>query len=258
MKYLFALVFAALFSFTIFDEEKLAGGRVMAADLDNTGNAYFVDSAYRIQKRMPGKKNAMFSLTNYGENIIIDASNPVEIFAFYANSGFVLVFDNNLNPSREINLFNQNTLAPSAFGRANDGNIWVFDNRSGTLKKFDLKANLLQESVVLVNGIKPTATVNRIIDNGETVAFLAPDSSIQLLNPNLFIGNTIKGPFRKLLAVNGNSVLADNGKAVLRISFGSKLTRTDTVHRYEPNEEVMAMQNGKMLIRTAQGLFLRP
>lgn len=241
-------------------ETRLTAGRIIAADMDVAGNAYFVDSAYRIHKHNGKQITQVFSLSNYGENLLLDASNPVEIFVFYANSGLAVVLDNNLNPGKEISLFAENTLAPAAFGRANDGNILLYDYRSGTLKMFGLKANLIQESNVSMKEIVRPVKMSRIWDNGRIIAFVAPDSSIQVFNPNLNLVRIIAGKYNSISGLQGDNVLADNGKEILSIPVTYKNPESDikTVLQYQPGEEVLTLNNGRVLIKTTQGLFLRP
>lgn len=240
---------------------KIYSGRVAAADMDNRGRVYFIDSAYQLCKYENGAVTGRFSLTNYGEEALIDASNPVEIFVFYRNSGFVLITDNQLNPVREINLFESNNLSPGGFGRANDGNIWLLDDNTATLKKFDRSGRMIQESLMLGQALNSGRSVTPVYDNGAHIALTMPDSSTVLLNPNLSVVRTWPANQGKIIEIADGKLFFSQDHCLVYQNTdrgAGRLKTTDTVACFGQDQEALTMHAGRILLKSAQGLFLQP
>lgn len=231
-----------------------------AADMDNKGRVYCIDSAYQLCRLENGSVTARYSLTNYGEEALIDASNPVEIFIFYRNSGYVLITDNQLNPVREINLFESANLSPGGFGRANDGNIWILDDNTATLKKFDRSGRLIQESLMLGQALNTGRSTTPIYDNGAYIALTMPDSSTVLLNPNLSILKSWPSSSGKIVELTDGKLCFSRGVCLVQQNAdrGPEGLKTgDTVACFDNKQEPVTLHAGKILLKSPKGLFLQ-
>lgn len=236
--------------------DSIIGNNVICADLDIKGNIYFIDSGYEICKISKGVVANRYSLTNYGEGPVIDASNPLEVFVFYENSGIVLILDNNLNPVQEIHLYASNNLRVLAFGRANDGKIWVYDGNSYTLKKFDRTAGLVAETVILNKGkeqlagcLRHTETegVKRVFDNGEYVVFQPSRNNILALNNNLkVVFNQLSKT--KLMGLEGMQIMQQDSTNLIESNITTKDKSAKKQLKTGINGEVLCAVKGKILV----------
>lgn len=221
---------------------------VICADLDIKGNIYFIDSSYNICKTTNGVITNRFSLTNYGEGPSIDASNPLEVFVFYENSGIVLILDNQLNPSHQINLYNNNNLKALAFGRSNDGHVWIYDGNTSTLKKFDRSGQVIAESVMLNKAREQnTNGVKKIYDNGSLIAFQTNNKNLLVLNKNIKLVLN-KETQLKLVGLEGYGVLQQDKTDLVKTEINNKPKGLNNTIKSNISGEIICAVNGKMLL----------
>lgn len=180
-------------------EVKIIKTHIVCAELGGNGNVYFVDDKLNLCLAKRGTDSIKkFSVANYGSNPVIDAGNPLEIFVFFATTGKIVVFDNQLNVQQELNMYANGYMQPLAFGRANDGNAWLLDNNTRTLKKFSRQGELLTESVILKNWTADESQTTRIFDNGSRIALADADGKIYAFNQNLFLETIVEGNYTLL------------------------------------------------------------
>ncbi|MBL7810883.1 MAG: hypothetical protein JNL57_01550 [Bacteroidetes bacterium] len=238
-------------------------GRYIAADIDPQGNVYYIDSAYTIEKYVPGKGVvARQSLLRYGSGAILDVSNPVEPFVFYPVSGYLLVLDNQLNLQNETNLLEGENMAPAAFGRSNDGQIWIYDDNSHTLKKLNRQGEKLQESIWLEDASHEQGEgCNRIIDNGINIFLMTGGETLQVLDANLnrkYRGvrsrKTLVGLLDGAPLLGVDSIVCKEAWDPARAFMG---LRPDTAVKLSQGEIPLAIKSGNTLFSSGQTLFLR-
>ena len=239
----------------------LEKGRVVAADLDVQGNVYFLDSAYQLCKTGTQKAKICNAVGTYGEEAIIDADNPLEPMVFFQNSGILVINDNNLNQVATINLFADNNLKPGGFGRANDGNIWIFDDNSSTLKKIDRSGNIILESMVLCEkGNKPRKP-SQVYDNGLMLALTLPNQSIVVMDANLNTMATLPANQGRMVDIAGKRIVLQKD-SVLYLTETFQLGKKQPSKReatvwMESDSRALAMRGKKTLILNNKGLILR-
>lgn len=250
---------AALFVSAGLGIEPVVQGRIPAADMDATGKVYYIDSSYQLNRFVPGNKLPGISMVSYGEEMLLDAGNPVELFIFYQNSGYVIITDNNLNPVKEFNLYSQ-SLSPGGFGRSNDGSVWVLDDNTATLKKYNRSGELLQESLVLGQIRNRGRKAARIFDNGAFITVTLADSSTAVLNANLNISGILPATEGYCVGTGRNGMYMQTaGTIVLRPYPGTNNPQTtvDTLCTIPAQMEVISVRNRRLLMRSEKGLYLK-
>lgn len=230
------------------------------ADIDVNGNIYFIDSSYTIQKRnTSGLILSRQSLLSYGEGASIDASNPIEIFVFYPNSGFLLILDNNLNITKEINLSTQGPMQAASFGRANDGNIWVYDKNTHTVKKIDRRGETLMESMIIEGDESAGNGAGRVFDNGNQICFTTGNTRLVILDANAQIKYNKTIRTGKVLGFQKMRVLSVQDTFIVAMTWkpetGQLRAKQDTIASFGIETTPIAQSNGKVLYRGPKGLF---
>jgi hypothetical protein len=132
------------------NETLVLSRETLAFSLDIHGNVYVIDSKLNFIKRSAeGDTLRMISVLNQGSQPILDVSNPLEVFIYFASTGRIAWYDNQLNPGGTLDIFATGINNIGGFGRANDGNIWLFDNNKGILKRVNREGEIIEESLML-------------------------------------------------------------------------------------------------------------
>lgn len=201
-----------------FSHEIALHTQAVVSDIDLNGNVYAVTAELDLVKFEPDKSTTpvrKISVANFGMDPLLDATNPLEIFLFYPSTGKVYWLDNQLNFRGQLDIFAAGIIQPIAFGRANDGNIWVFDQNTQTLKKLDRNSGDMVQESVLISGVQAKGSL-RIYDNGYWVVFQDFGKHVFTFDQNLvaYGGKTTEA---KLMGLNKD----------LCIMFGNLITRCD-------------------------------
>lgn len=204
--------------------------RFKTAELDVNGNVYAVDDRLNLCVCRNGTDTfKRISVSNFGNDPLIDASNPLEIFVFFPSNGKVVIFDNQLNVQQELNIYAGGYLQPAAFGRANDGNIWLIDQNSSTLKKLSRSGDLLNESVILRN-FNAGREAGKIYDNGNMVVSADAGGQVFEFNQNLVLENSWKSRGR-LIGLEGDKLWFEGSQMLLsRTRPFNQPAKGDTLH----------------------------
>lgn len=197
------------------------GVNVVTADLDVASNIYLLtDKQVLIKYNAKGDSLRAVSCAQYGTEAMIDASNPLEVMVFFTLTGKVVVYDNQLNTISETEIFENNpSLLPSAFGRSSDGNIWLLDKSTRTLKKFDKQGKVIQESMQLME-YRFSDTINRICDQGTLVLLSDGQNYLWQYGQSLSLIKKIKKKHTRLLGFSGNTyVFVNKENTVVRYNL---------------------------------------
>lgn len=151
-----------------------------------------------------GKILANTNIKVFGNIASVDASNPFEIYVFYADQNKLLLLDNLLNQMAIIDLEYLQISQIACLSRSFDNQIWLFDAADFSLKKYSKDLKLMLESasfsvLPIVGNIFPTTIAD--------------------YNPNIFI-------------LNKGSILQFD-------IFGNfyKTVLTDSVENFQINDE---------------------
>ncbi len=122
-------------------------GKYSTFTTDKMGNTFMVNTT----NELIAFNNHFDSVASYknisaGNLSLIDASNPLQILAYYNESGTMVLLDRQLNLINSISLSQFNIQKVNAITRSYDNNYWLFDEWDNKLKKIDDKGNVLSES----------------------------------------------------------------------------------------------------------------
>lgn len=204
-------ILACCFGTGVLNAKPIKGINVVTADLDVASNIYLLtDKQVLIKYNAKGDSLKAVSCAQYGTEAMIDASNPLEVMVFFLLTGKVVVYDNQLNTISETEIFESNpSLLPSAFGRSSDGNIWLLDKSTRTLKKFDKQGKVVQESLQLME-YNFSDTINRICDQGTLVLLSDGQNCLWQFGQSLSLIKKIKKKHTRLLGFSGNTCVFVN------------------------------------------------
>ncbi len=206
----------------------------LAFAVDIQDNIYVIDNKLNLIKRnAAGDTIRMISALNQGSEPIIDASNPLEIFVYFTTTGRVVWYDNQLNPGGSLDLFAAGLNNIGGFGRANDGNIWVFDNNKGILKKLNREGNLLEQSLMLQG---QSAATSIILDNGKEI-LVSCSEGLHVLSNNLVLLRTVSRT-RTPLGWSQDNIVSCDSLCVYQ-SQGVSVLREDTLLCVEKPKKIL-------------------
>lgn len=127
-----------------------------------------------------GKILANTNIKVFGNIASIDASNPFEIYIFYADQNKLLLLDNLLNQMAIVDLEYLEISQIACLSRSFDNQIWLFDAADFSLKKYSKDLKLMLESasfsvLPIAGNIFPTF----ITDNNPSIFILNKGSILQ-------------------------------------------------------------------------------
>ena len=106
---------------------------------DALGNTYVVRGSEIVKYNEKGAICCTFSDRNYGVVTSIDTRDPLRTLLFYKPFGIVRLLDNNLTEQATINLSSLNISDPLVVCGSEIQGIWVYDNATSRLYKFNSK-----------------------------------------------------------------------------------------------------------------------
>lgn len=114
---------------------------------DKLLNVYVITARGEFVKYTPeGKEIARYNNFSLGNPSLVDATNPFQILLYFPEFMTVVTLDNTLNEAARYELFDLNVSEVDALCFANDGNVWLYDPTTFTLKKIDRNSKVLLES----------------------------------------------------------------------------------------------------------------
>lgn len=219
---------------------------VHRSDIDNFSNIYHFNTNQEIEKQTIGDLNTQkFSLSNYGNDPIVDASFPLEIALFFYKNGSLVLLDNQMNILSEHNMYKINPMSVSHFGRSIEGLYWIFNQNTKTLQKISPEGKLITQSNVLPN-IESNG-IQRIYDLGREI-YIQNGTDLIGFTPNLKYLNTEKNAFM----IRSYKFPAKVVDGTLSFSFAKKTYKRSFSFDSIPigisqNNYVLQTQNGLIL-----------
>lgn len=232
-------------------------GDYISETIDVDGRVYAINSKLTLFKiGTAGDTLKTISLANHGMDPIIDASNPLELVVFFPSTGKVVWFDNQLNEQGSTDLYENDITGPVAFGRSNDGKIWVFDNNSKTLKKLSKKCLILQESVQ-IPFYHAGKLVTRIFDDGDLIVFNDGNNEVVVFDRNL-VRQRANSIGKAIVGFNSGHVYCSDSGLLLQVDLSiDKFYRKDTLYFGKNREQIVATNGSSLLIADSMGLLLK-
>ncbi|MGG9971029.1 hypothetical protein ACQ33O_04465 [Ferruginibacter sp. SUN002] len=150
---------------------KIIPGEFAYFTVDNLNNIYLVNNSNQLKKlNSNGDSVGVFNdVRKYGKLTSIDATNPLKLLLYYQNFSTIVVLDRFLNKRNTINLRRENIFKVKAITTSYDGNIWLFDEGDGKLKKIDDNGDVLSETIDFRQIFDTLPAPEKIIDRDNFV-----------------------------------------------------------------------------------------
>ncbi|MDQ2752954.1 MAG: hypothetical protein M3R72_08020 [Bacteroidota bacterium] len=134
---------------------------------DNLENVYLISSSANGLKKIDsgGDSIATFNNIRYGNIYSLDVTNPLKILVFYKDFSTIVILDRFLASRATIDLRKLDITQVKAVAQSYDGNIWLYDEGEGKIKKIDENNNVLLESSDLRLVFDDSLNPQKIIDN---------------------------------------------------------------------------------------------
>lgn len=237
-------------------DEITISGNFNAAVTDGEGRIYAINSKLTLQKfSNQGLLLRSISVVNHGSDPVLDASNPLEIFAYFGSTGKAVWFDNQLNEQSSLELFGLSISKPVAFGRANDGLLWVFDDNSKTLKKLGRNGSLINESIVL-SGYRPSTTTVPVFDDGNNIVFNDAQKNVYIFDRNLVLLKTDIKSMTALGIQSGTITGETNGYLVSQKVSDDAVAEKEILWGPLQSKQIISLSGQHLLCKDSAGLQL--
>src|SRR4051812_7176206 len=135
---------------------------------DNLQNIYLVAANTNQVKKVNsnGDSVAVFNIsTRFGKVYSMDVSNPLKVLVYYKDFATVMLLDRFFAIRTIVDLRKLGITQVKAVALSYDGNIWLYDEGEGKLKKIDESGNVLVESADLRLIFNDVINPVKIIDN---------------------------------------------------------------------------------------------
>ena len=116
----------------------------------SNSNFYLINNS--IVNKTP-ESTYTYNNINLGELYKIDLFNPLQIKLFYKDQNSIVILDNKLSEIKKINFnYSDPLINVVAFSSANENNIWVFDEISMRLKKYNYIKDSFEKIDIPIEG----------------------------------------------------------------------------------------------------------
>jgi len=116
---------------------------------DKLLNVFVITERGELVKYTPeGEEKFRYNNFSLGNPTLADATNPFQILLYYPEFQTIVTLDNTLNEAARYELFDLQVNEVEALCFANDGNVWLYDPITFTLKKIDRNGKILLESEI--------------------------------------------------------------------------------------------------------------
>ena len=135
---------------------------------DNLQNIYLISSATNQIKKLDndGDSIAVFNNTiRYGKIYSLDVTNPLKVLVYYKGFSTLVILDRFLATRTTIDFRKLGITQVKAVSQSYDGNVWLYDEGEGKIKKIDENNNVLLESADLRLVFDDSLSPVKMIDN---------------------------------------------------------------------------------------------
>lgn len=114
---------------------------------DATGNVYLIRGSNELIKyNASGDSVGIFNEVRRGRITQVDATNPLRVILFLAESGQVMLLDNLLSLKNQFRLTDMGIFNAPCLANSADGDIWVYDPTAASLLKVDDQGRILKSA----------------------------------------------------------------------------------------------------------------
>jgi hypothetical protein len=206
-----------------FPLEKRYEGGIVDFTVDNLGNIYLVYKTDQLKKiNANGDSVGVFSaVRRYGQLYSMDVTNPLKILLYYKDFGTVVTLDRFLNVRYTIDLRRLNIFQAKAVGLAYDGNVWVFDEQEGRLKRISEEGRLVDQTNDLRFFFDSLPSPHQLIDQERLVYLYDSTKGIYTFDYYGALKNRVRLLHWRDLVVLGKSVFGCNNTHLLKYDAGT-------------------------------------
>tara|TARA_B100001121_G_C18547740_1_gene553901 strand:+ start:93 stop:806 length:714 start_codon:yes stop_codon:yes gene_type:complete len=127
-------------------------GNFSSVEVDEQGDVYLVNKGKQLIKVDTNLDTLYVFNEKSAEVEFVAPQNALKVLIFNKSLNTIQFLDKTLSPSvNELNLDNVNIPLVEAVGISRDNNFWLFDQFDQSLKKFDVKMNMISTSGNLLN-----------------------------------------------------------------------------------------------------------
>ena len=186
---------------------------IQSASLDNKGNLYAGDQKGNLYQYLPTGEasDLLYAPPRPSSLTLIDASNPLRIFAYYQDLQEYVILDRFLTESARYSL-SEFTSFSGLCAPSQNNQIWLVDLQSFALKKIDPLRNIEQISVPLEQVLDPDGYEITHLQEYQNLVFMSDKYRGVYIFDNL--GNLmIQIPVRNVshLSFSGDTLLMATG-----------------------------------------------
>lgn len=226
--------------------------------VDELAQSYTISPNNTIVKYdQDGKKLFEYSDNTLGPITSFDASNPLQILAFYERFQAIKIFDRTMNLTNEIDLNKLDLFEIHAVGSSNDNNFWLFDELNQELLKIDKQGKIQGRNNDLRLRLEKNSTPHYIVEYQNMVYLFDEEHGILIFNNfGEYITQrafTTPTDFRYLLGY----LFYDEGSELMSYSLidGSKKSQSLPVDlsigksQYVLNDKLIYIEEGKVKMK---------
>ncbi len=153
-------------------------------NVDQQGNLYIVTKNNQLKKlNEKGDSLAVYNLSKrYGALTNIDATNPLKLLLYFKNFNTLVTTDRLLQTTNIIDLRKYNVFQTNAVATSRDGQYWLYDEETTTLKKINDQGQITLQSNALRQTLKQLPTPYKIIDNNNFLYLLDLQNGVYIFD----------------------------------------------------------------------------
>lgn len=146
---------------------------------DKLLNVFVITERGELVKYTPeGKEKFRYNNFSLGNPTLADATNPFQILLYYPEFQTIVTLDNTLNEAARYELFDLQVNEVEALCFANDGNLWLYDPVTFTLKKINRNGEILLESEIFTFLFDELPQPNFLIERNNQIYLNDPAKGI--------------------------------------------------------------------------------
>jgi len=222
-KHIFIILMTLMFCSLTVDEytfvNSIAFVQPARLTTDRLGNAYVLIENQILQFGTDGKPKANFSESNLGVIGAVDVTNPMKILLFYPDFAKVILLDNKLAFTSDIEFRQFGINQPLVVCWSEENGYWVFDREDDLLKKIDMNLQVVIRSGSLTQLIGYQVQPTMMIQSNGFIYMNNPTSGILIFDRY--------GEYFKTLPYKNLNSFQIIGREIL-FTLDNKLMRVDT------------------------------
>jgi len=151
MKFILFFLLCSSIGSNWFQQKKMSGN-FSSVEVDEQGDVYLVNKGKQLIKVDTNLDTLYVFNEKSAEVEFVAPQNALKVLIFNKSLNTIQYLDKTLSPSaNELNLDDVNIPLVEAVGISRDNNFWLFDQYDQSLKKFDVKMNMISTSGNLLN-----------------------------------------------------------------------------------------------------------